>query len=799
MSSATRTANAAAHPAVHSSVGMRVRQKDGRPRVTGEAKYYADYKFENLLHAAILHSPYPKAAIVSLDVSEAEQCPGVRLVMTHKNYPTVFRGTLYYVGDLVAAVIADSLELARAALAKIKVEYEQKPFVLDMLKAADPAAPQVFDGQENLYDWPYHNKLTDRDPQTGLHKKKTPHTHYEFGDVEKGFAEADVIVEQRDIRYAYCKGPVMETRGCTVDHDGVKLVVYTHSQGLHDEKMRLAQALGIPGSSLNYVSPFTGSSFGAKTPAPLDINNPAHHLLIAGFACLKLRRPVRCVYTREEEMLCSWSRGSLSHVKIGFKKDGTLTTMDYDHTQELGVGGDIYPAKNSMLATGAVLYSRNCRNNRGKIKHVNTNRFTSVGWQGYGAPEGHFAVETTIDIAAEELGLDPIELRKLNCMRTGDVDNGYDPLSYVSCYISQSGIRRCLDIGADKVGWKERWRHPSTKTGRIRSGLGVAIFTMGAGRPGPGNSAEATVKIFPDGSAALVSAVADFGQGQHTVQCQIVAEVLGIPYKKVGLVCRDTDSTPFSTLLANSSGTWIQGWATYEAALDAKRQLLALAADLMQVPAEELALGDGVIFNVSKPENSVPVKDAFGVIGHYGGRHEIIGNYVNNSPHPNCLKDNDPSRLYIPKEKGAQFVSLDVDTETGMIENVVITMAQNVGRALNPKVVAGQMLTSRHGFENAVLGNDCVVDKRNGWLMTPNMIDYRPSTMLDCKVEPNIVEIPGDPTHPFGATACGEGGACASMAAFANAIYNAIGVRVKETPFTPEAVLRALDKIKRKK
>lgn len=778
-----------------SSVGKKVRQKDGRPRVTGEAKYYEDYQFDGLLHTLILRSPYPKAKIISLDCSGAEASKGVHLVMTYKNYPTIFRDTVYYVGDLVAAVIAESVDLAREALDKIKVEYEKKAFVMDMDKAIKDDAPQVFDGEPNLYDWPYHYKLSDKDLETGLHKKRTPHSHYEFGDVEKDFAEADIIVEQNDIRYAYCKGPVMETRGCTMDHDGVKLNVYTHSQGLHDEKMRLAKALGIQGSMINYISPFTGSSFGGKTPSPLDINNPSHHLLMAGFACLKLRRPVRCVYSREEEMLCSWSRGSVSNVKIGFKKDGTLTTMDYDHTQELGVGGDMYPPKNAMLATGAVLYSHNCRSNRGKIKHVHTNRFTSVGWQGYGAPEGTFAVETTIDIAAEKLGICPLELRKKNCMKTGDIDNGYDPMTYISCYISSSGIEECLDLGAKKVKWKERWQDPSTKKGRIRSGLGVAIFTMGAGRPGPGNSAEAMVKIYPDGSASLVSSVADFGQGQHTVQCQIVAEVLGIPYKKVGIICRDTDSTPFSTLLANSCGTWIQGWATYEAALDAKNQLLDIASTYMKTPAKELNLGDGVIYKKDDPQVSIPVLEAFGVIGHYGGKHEVIGSYINDSPHPRCIKNNDPSQLYIPKEKGAQFISLDVDTETGMIDNVIITMAQDVGKALNPKIVAGQMLTSRHGYENALLGNDCIIDKRNGWLLTPNFIDYKPSTMLDCIVDPNIVEIPGDPTHPFGATACGEGGACASMAAFANAIYNAIGVRIKESPFTPDLILKALGKI----
>ncbi len=782
---------------IKGTLGRAVRQKDGRPRVTGEARYYADYNFPNLLHTYILRCPHPKAEVTGLDVVEAEKLRGVHLVMTHENYPTIFRPVKYYAGDLVAAVVAESLEIAAEAADLIKVEYKTGPFVLDPGLAMRPDAPEVFDGEANLRPWPHHARLGDRDPETGLHRTKTPHSVNEFGEVEKGFAEAEVIVEQRDIHYAFCKSPAMETRGCTMDFDGARLQVHTHSQGLHDEKMRLAQALDIPAAMINYVSPFTGSSFGGKTPVVMDINNPSHYLKIAGLACLKLKRPVRCLYSREEEMLCAWSRGSLSHVKMGFKKDGTLTTMELDHTQEIGAGGDIHTAKNAMLATGAVLYAHNCRHNRGRIASVCTNRFTGVGWQGYGAPEGTFTVETTMDIAAEKLGLDPLEIRRLNCMRTGDVDNGWDPLDYISCYISQSGIRRCLEVGAEKVGWKERWRHPSEKTGRFRSGLGVAIFAMGAGRPGPGNSSEAMVKIFPDGSAALVSAIADSGQGQHTVQCQIVAEALGLPYAKVGLVCRDTDSTPFSTLAANSSGTWIQGWATYEAALDAKRQLLALAAPLMNLLPENLEMGDGHVFEKAEPANRKTVREIFGPIGHYGGRHEIIGFYVNDSPHPNCLKDGDPKQLFIPKEKGAQFVSLEVDTATGLVGKVVITLAQNVGRALNIKVVEGQLSTSRHGYDNALLGNDCLADPRSGRLLTPNLIDYKHATILDSTVEPQVVEIPGDPTHPFGATACGEGGACASLAAFANALYNALGVRFKRTPFTPEVILTALGKVKR--
>ncbi len=781
------------------SVGKSVRQKDGRARVTGEAKYYADFILPGMLQTRILRSPLPAADIISIDTTEAEAHPGVRLVMTHENYPKAFRKSLYYVGDLVAAVVADDETIAEEAMALIKVEYDKKKPVMSMEDAIKEGAPQVFEGVDNEQDWAFHAIMSDRDPETGLFKTKTPAEYNGFGDIEKGFAEADVIVEQKGLKYAYCKGPAMEPRGCTADFDGTKLHMYTHSQGMHDEKLCLAQALGIPSSMVNYVSPFTGSSFGGKNAFPLDRNIASHYLVVAGLACLDLKKPVHCPYSREEEMVSGWSRGSMANVKIGFKKDGTLTTMDLAHWQETGAGGDKYPAKNAMLATGSVMYSHNCQHQRGKIRYVNTNRFPAAGWQGYGAPEGVFAVETTMDIAAEQMGMDPVEIRKMNCMRTGDIDSGWDPLVYKSALISSSGIRDCLDAGAERLDWKNTWQHPSKKTGRIRHGMGVAIFAMGAGRPGPGNSSEAMVKIYPDGSAALVCAVADIGQGQHTVQCQIVAEVLGLPYKKIGLVCHDTDSTPFATLVANSCGTWIQGWATYEAAVDAKRQVLKLAAAHLGVVAEELSIGEDGIFMTADPSKGCTFAEAFGVRGHYGGIHEVTGYYVNNSPHPNGLKDGKEDQVYIPKEKGAQFISLDVDTETGMLSNIRVTMAQNVGKALNPKIVEGQLCTSRHGVDNAALGNDCIVDKRNGWLMTPNWVDYRHTTSMDCDVDPIVIEKPGDPTHPFGATACGEGAACPTLAAFSNAIFNATGVRIIETPFTPESILIGLGKIQDKR
>jgi len=777
-----------------SVVGKGLVQKDGKQRVSGTAVYYSDVRLPGMLHAKMLRSPHAQALIRKIDIHKAEALPGVELVMTYLNYPKAFRPDLHYAGEHVAAVIAKDEDIAEEALDLIEVEYDPQPHVLSLEEALDPGSPEVFAGVPNLHDWELHYFLSDKDPDSGLWQKKEHHDFHGFGDVDKGFAEADVIVEEGDLKYAYCKSPAMNPRGCVMSYTNGKLTVYTHSQGMHHEKTVLSEVLGITVHQVNYVSPFTGSSFGGKIAEPSDFNHPSHYLLIAGFATLTLEKPVRCSYTREEEMLCGWSRGSLSNVKLGFKQDGTLTTMDVNNWMEVGTGGDKWTVKNTLLATGTALYSRNCRHMRGRIRYAHTNRFLSCGWQGYGAPEGHYAVEIAMDAAAEKLGIDPVELRKMNHMRQGDIDAGYDPLSYVSCLISGSGITECLEAGAELIDWANSWQPPTAKTGRFRKGLGVAIFCMGAGRPGQGNSSSATVKVFPDGTANLYSAYADLGQGQHTVQCQIVAEVLGIDYGSVGIVCHDTDSTPFATISANSCGTWVQGWATYEAALAAREQILDLASAIIDLASEDLTITEGVIHAVADPQKKLTFNEAFGPLGIYGGNHEIIGHYYNENPHPRCLKDGDPKQLYIPKERGAQFVSLEVDTQTGQIRDVRVVNAQNVGHALNPKIVEGQFLNARHGVENAVLGSDCITDRKTGKLLNCNWVEYKPTSILDCVIDPLIIEVP-DLSHPYGANACGEGAACPTLAAFSNAIYNAIGVRIKATPFTPDKILKSLNQV----
>ena len=235
------------------SLGKSVPQKDGIPRVTGKAKYYSDVQLPGMLHTIFLRSPFPQADITLLDVRGAEAIEGVELVLTYKNCPKFFRQDLHYAGEHVAAVIAKDEETAERACKKIAVEYAEKPFVLELEEAIKPGAPKVFEGQSNVHDWELSYYLSDKDPDTGLYRKKEQADFHGFGDVETGFREADVIVEEHGIKCAYTKGPAMNPRGCVVDFDGEKMTVYTHSQGMHHEKTTLAQVLEIPVSSINYV------------------------------------------------------------------------------------------------------------------------------------------------------------------------------------------------------------------------------------------------------------------------------------------------------------------------------------------------------------------------------------------------------------------------------------------------------------------------------------------------------------------------------------------------------------------
>jgi xanthine dehydrogenase molybdenum-binding subunit len=755
-----------------SVIGKSVSQKDGMERVTGRAKYYGDVILPNMLHMKILRSPYAQADIMDIDTHEAETFPGVALVMSFINFPQVFRRDVHYVGDEVAAVVAIDEETAEEACDLIKVNYNPKPFVIDMKEAMKPDAPQIFPDRPNVQPgWGPGFKFfyfTNKDPVTGLWNQREPCEYHGFGDVEQGFMEADVIVEDSDLSQGYSRVTTMESRGSVSSFENGRLTIWTHSQGLHILRNDIAKFFKIPRTMVNLVSPYTGGSFGGKVDK--------FYIPIA--ATFSLNKPVKLVFTREEEMLRGWARGSLSRAKLGFKKDGRLTTMEVEHWVEVGPYGDLYPVRNIYRHTLAKLYARNAEHLKITAGVVFTNRFISIGWHGYGTPEANFLVETVMDEAAYVLGIDPVELRRINHFRKGDPVASPRSVK-VSSQMSSCGLKECLDEGIEKSGWKKYWRHPNDKKGIVREGHGMDLVIHGAG---DGLFSSAIVKAYPDATVSFECGIADIGQGQHTVQCQIVAETIGIPYENVHLVCQDTDSVPYATRVGGSQGTWHQGKATYDAALSAKKKILELAGARLGKNPEELTIRNGSILTKGCSDPVCTFVEAFGDLP------TIIG--VGQT-----FPDGREEGIY-PREQGAHFVRLSVNTETGEINIHKYVPVQYVGRALNPKIVEGQIFSGvYHGLECALLA-ECIVDRKTGKMLTYNWENYKPLTMLDCDIEPAIVEIPGiDHSHPYGAIACGEGAVDAVCAAMGNAIFNATGVRLKKAPFTPDRLLKALGKI----
>jgi xanthine dehydrogenase molybdenum-binding subunit len=758
---------------------------DGIEKVTGSSRYYGDVILPGMLHCKLLRSPYASAEILSIDTSKAKALPGVELILTYENCPVAFWKDLHYVGDLVAAVVARDEAIAEEACDLIEVKYDPRPFVLDIVEAMKPDAPRVFPDRPNILPgwaggqrWFYYSE---RDPVTGLFTKRELSDFQGFGDVGKGFAEADVIVSDDDINYAYTRVHVMEPRGCVAWYKNKKLTVWSHSQGLHTDKKKICLAFDLPSNAVNFVSPCTGGSFGGKNGnfQKGGAWGGTAVGLIPIAATLELGKPVRLVLTREEEMLCGWSRGCWSKAKLGFKKDGSLTTMDIEHWCEVGPDRGSSPIGTCYRYSGCMLYARNCKHVRIRAGAVFTNRYEAIGWQGYGTPESAFLTETLMDEAAYILGIDAVELRRKNHFQKGDplVESPFFPDVPPDAQIASCGIDECLDKGSEAINWK-KWKHPKDKTGIKKEGLGMGLTIHGAG-PLAGGFSAGEVRVSQDGQVIFICATADFGQGQHTAQSQIVAEVLGVPFENVRIVCHDTDTTPWSSLLTGSSGTFQHGWASYMAAMDAKKQILELAARKLKVSPEELDIKNARVFVKINPDKQLTLAEA--IMGK--GREMVIGSACTTPP----------DYHYIPKEQGAQFADIEVDSETGKIKVLNHFCIQYVGKATNPKIVAGQ-LQQTSGVE-AALWCECISDPQTGKLLTYNFENY-PVATIHCRLQPIIVEsISPDPSHPFGAVACGEGVANPTTAVFGNAIYNALGIRLKSTPFTPDKILKALKKI----
>lgn len=738
---------------------------DASEKATGEAVFSDDIILRPMLAGKILRSPHHHARILNIDTSRARNLPGVKSVVSAADWQGVKIGPkiqdeevlavskVRFMGDHVAAVAAVDEDTAEEALSLIKVEYAPLPAVFDASEAMQPDAPKVHDPAGNIIR----------------------HLSYTRGDIDRGFSQADLIFEETFSTHRVSPAPIEPV--CCVAHfeSSGKGQVWAGVTDIFGVRRTISAYLKIPENSIKVYQPVLGGCFGGKGSSVRGSLCCITALLsrISG-------KPVKLINSWQEELLAGRRRIPMEfRMKFGVKSDGTVvakqTTMVGNTGAYLGVGELIYT---TAVRRHENLYRFNNISAEASLVYTNTSPTSS--YRGFGNPQGHFAVETMMDIAAEKLGLDPVEIRLRNATHSGDVTaHGWK--------IESCGFTECIEAATKKAGWKER--RGNTKTG---AGLGLGCMIHVAGRRvwTDFSGSRALVKIERDGRATVFCGEGDQGEGLDTVLSLIAAEELGIPFKDIRVARPDTDSSPIVLGLFSDRGTVLAGNAVRLAAKDAKRQLLEMAAKMREVSAEELAIRDGRIFVKGNPNISLSVAEAAAyALTRRDPQTLILGQGAYDPP--SVLPD--PVTAYgnisTSYTFAAQVAEVQVDRDTGEVRINKVSAAHDLGRAINPMAAEGQV-------EGAIVQGMgyAIMEKfgEAGEAPITNLLEYLLPTSLDIPVlAPMFVETE-DPHGPFGAKGVGEPGMVAIAPALANAIYNAVGVRIKELPITPDKILRGL-------
>ncbi len=754
-----------------SVVGKGLPLIDAYEKVTGSLKFAVDISLPRMLHAKVLRSPYPHARIVKIDTSKAESLPGVEAVITHKDVPEeewmddsfnyrqrVLGERVRFVGDDVAAVAAINTDIAEEALNLIEVEYEELPHVFDVEEAMKPDAPQVS---------PYGNVR--------------PPTIVEWGDLEKGFKEADLVLETNTSMGNQQHAP-LGLNASIANWEGDKLTVWTSTQTPFDLQRELARILKMPQNKVRVIGLPAGGSFGLWW-----LNN---FQFISVSLTKKARRPVKLELTREEVFATVKRREiPISWGKLGVKQDGSFTAIHFKHYFDNGA----YGFKHDPYQMVCDLWGGKTLNGKFEMYGVSTNRVTAGCMRGVGDLTLDFCMEQLIDKAAEKLAMGPLEIRLKNHIRAGEPMRSRIPtykrfgVPSPSVSLSSCGLDECIRQGAEAMGWKERWkgwRQPIAVNGPRRRGLGmaVAIHICSVNLLG---CPSAIVRVNHDGSVHLFTGVGRMGQGADTTQAQIAAEELGVPFESIVGTHGDTETCPWDTSTVASMQTHQTGLATQAAAADAKRQLCELASKELAAKPEDLDIKDGIIYVKAEPAKRIPVTDAAAKIDlEFLSPPTIIGRAWKNVPLSPV------AAMFM-----AHFVEVEVDTETGKVKILRYVAAHDSGKIINPEICENQVsggVLQGCGF---ALVENLVFDENTGQILNPNFSDYKIPRILDIP-DPKIIFVEViDPVGTFGAKGIGEGSNCATPAAVAQAVYNAVGVRV-DPPINPEKLLRALGKIK---
>ncbi len=733
-------------------VGQALPRVDSYDRVSGAAQYTYDVILPDMLHAAILRCPHAHAMVKSVDTGAAERMPGVRMVLTGKSPGTdipwyggrnaqskLFDPHCRYEGEEVAAVAAETIFQAYDALKAIKVEYEVLPFVYNEESALKPDAPAIHEGG-NLIGQPRETKR---------------------GDVDKGFAEADFVLEETFYTSVQVHVP-MEAHGSVAKWDGDKLTIWDSTQGVYDAVLfSIASALGMPLNNIRVICKYMGGAFGAK----LELGK---FTVIAALMARRTGRPVKLMLSREETLLCVGNRPDAKMtLKAGVKKDGTLTALQLTNLATPGA----YASGTSVGFQVGELYK--CPNVLIRESSFYINAGRARPFRAPGFPQCSWALEQMMDMLAEKIGMDPLELRLKNFTDFSQMNQK----PYTS-----TGLRECLQEGARAFGWKEA-KAAKKDTGPIRKGYGLAagLWSGGAGRP----PYTAEVRMFRDGSVYIKAGAMDIGTGTKSVACMVAAEELNVPLENVRIENADTATTPYAQ---NSGGSMtLPGVvpAVRRGAWLVKQQLFQWAAEDLKVAVEDLVLADNAVSSRTSPDKKKTVQEL--IQSHQVM--EVIG-VGNRAPNP-------ADKSTIPF--AAHFAEVEVNTRTGEVKVVRLVGANESGRVINRKTFDNQVIGGMTQGVGFALMENRILDRQTGKMCNLNMHDYKVPTALDMPPAHQVIAIDPNDTecNIVGCKGLGEPGKIPAAAAVANAIYDAIGVRPTHGPVSPRTVLELLNKKER--
>lgn len=764
-------------------VGKSVPRIDGIKLALGKPAYTDDYALPGMLHAKILHSPYAHAYIKRIDASKARALPGVRVVLTYEDVRPVRFTTagqshplpspldtlvldrkVRFVGDRVAAIAADTPEIAELALSLIDVEYEVLPAVVEIEEALAPNAPIIHDepdctGFEGVFI-----------PRRNI----AAHLEAEAGDLAKGFAEAYRIFEA-EYRVPQVQHVALEPHVCVtwLDEDD-RLVIRSATQVPFHVRRILAPVLGLPEKQIRVMKPRIGGGFGGKQEIMIED--------LCALLTLVTRKPVRLAYTREEEFQAARSRHpQILRLKTGVRLDGTITAMSLSLLATTGAyGSHALTVQGNTGSKTLALYR--CPNLRFEMDVVYTNRPPAGAMRGYGVPQGLFALEVHMDEIAAELGLDPIEFRRRNWVVEGDIFALAEALGEgrkgFPNPLRSTGLAKCVEEGAKRIDWNRHndpnW-HAVPGKPHMRRGLGMAALIHGSGIPGI-DMGGAYLKMNDDGSFNLMVGATDLGTGADTILAQIAAEVLGCGVEDVIVYAADTDLTPFDKGAYASSTTFVSGGAVKKAAEKVARMIKDVASRMLEVSPENLVLAEN---RVNDPGGeSVSLKEVALNSLHVIDQHQIQA------------AESHMSLMYAPPF-AVQFAEVEVDTRTGEVRVNKLVFGIDCGQPVNPAGVEGQIdggLAMALGY---ALCEEMLFDEE-GRLVNGNLRDYHVFRANEMPYIERFIIPTIDPSGPFGAKAAAEIPTDGVAPAVVNAVYDAVGVRLREIPVTPERVWRAI-------